>query len=199
MAAHIHSHTHTQFLLLRWLVNPLIASPPRTSLLVQHHMGCDQEGGREVQLLHRSPANPAPFLACARHQLLHVRVDIRSRERPRTIGMASSRRRLGGHLPARGGSRQPHPIPHRSQPVVDDFLLLIMRSLCLQETVGYVCHSLHAMDRFEKKKKKRKQTKFRDSFWRYCFCFSLHRPHLFSLTTLSAYTLYRITHLPFCF
>jgi hypothetical protein len=38
-------------------------------------VGRDEERGRTVELLHRGPAHPAPFLAGTRHQLSHVRDD----------------------------------------------------------------------------------------------------------------------------
>ena len=88
-------------------------------------MGRDEEGGRTVELFHRGPAYPAPLLAVARHRLLHVRLDDRPIDQPRTPRVASAGLRLGRHLPACGRGWQSHPLSDRAQPMVDDLLVLI--------------------------------------------------------------------------
>jgi hypothetical protein len=114
-----------QLLFLRRPVDSPVPGAPRAPLLVQHHVGRDEERGRTVELLHRGPAHPAPFLAGARHQLSHVRDDHRVHDRPCALRVADPWRRLGGYLPACDRRWEPYLIPDRTQPLVDDFLILI--------------------------------------------------------------------------
>lgn len=115
----------TQLLFLRRPVDSPVPGAPRAPLLVQHHVGRDEERGRTVQLFHRGPAHPAPFLAGARHQLSHVRDDRRVHDRPRTLRVADPWRRLGRYLPACDRRWEPYLIPDRAQSLVDDLLILI--------------------------------------------------------------------------
>jgi hypothetical protein len=97
-------------------------------------VGRDEERGRAVELLHRGPAHPAPFLAGIRHQLSHVRDDYCVLDRPCTLRVADPWRRLGGYLPACDRRWEPHLIPDRTQSLVDDILILI--ALASQKTGG---------------------------------------------------------------
>ena len=117
--------SHAQLFLLWWPVDSPIPGDSRAPFLVQHHVGRDQERGGAVQLFHRGAADLAPLLAVSGHQFLHVLDDDRSLDGPRTSRMAGARLRLGGHLPACDRGWEPRPLPGRTQPMVDDLLVLI--------------------------------------------------------------------------
>jgi hypothetical protein len=115
-----------QLLFLRRPVDSPVPGAPRAPILVQHHVGRDEERGRKVQLLHRGPAHPAPFLAGVHHQLSHVRDDRCVLDQPCTPRVADPWCRLGGYLPACGRRWEPYLIPDRTQSLVDDLLILIV-------------------------------------------------------------------------
>jgi hypothetical protein len=87
-------------------------------------VGCDKEGSRKVQLLHRGPAYLTPVLAGVVCQFLLDRHDDHLLDQPPPAGMADSRRIMGRPLPARTCSRVPHPLPYRAQSLVDQVLIL---------------------------------------------------------------------------
>ena len=114
-----------QLLFLRRPVDSPFPGAPRAPLLVQHHVGRDEERGRTVEFLHRGPAHPAPFLAGLRNQLSHVRDDHRVLDQPCTLRVADSRRRLGRYLPACRRRWEPYLISDRTQSLVNDLLILM--------------------------------------------------------------------------
>jgi hypothetical protein len=74
------------------------------------------------------PQNPAPVLAGSSFSVssaILMMMILSSSLVP--LGMADFPNRLGCPLPARPGGRVPHPLPHRSQSLVDDLLVLTFR------------------------------------------------------------------------
>ena len=119
---------HNQLLFLRRPVDSPVPGSPRPPVLVQHHVGRDEERSREVELLHRGSAHPAPFLAGPHHQLSHVCDDRCVLDQPCTARVANPWPQLGRYLPACRRRWESHLIPDRTQPLVDDLFILIAPS-----------------------------------------------------------------------
>ena len=106
-------------------VDSSIPGTPRARLLVQRHVGRDEERGRTAQLLHRGPVHAAQFLAGVRHQLSHVRDDRCVLDRPCAPWGGRSRASIGPLSSACGRRWEPYLIPDRTQSLVDNLLILI--------------------------------------------------------------------------
>ena len=92
---------HRQLFLLRRAQYPPVPGAARAPLLVQHHMGRDQEGGRAVELLAGGPQDPQALLALARHQHSVLRRDGRPRHGRSPRRLAHLRLGLGRYRAAR--------------------------------------------------------------------------------------------------
>jgi hypothetical protein len=119
------SDEDAQLLLLWWPVSAFVAGVACASVLVQYHVDRDEEGSRAIKFLHRGPENFAPVLAGIRRWFPFVWDDSCLRDRSSSSRMADARIVVGRDLAPRRRSREPYPLPHRAQSLVDDFLVLI--------------------------------------------------------------------------
>lgn len=68
------SDTHLiQFLLLWWTKHSPFNGTALASILLQHHVGCYEEGGRAIELLHRSSEDLKALSSCT--DIMHDRYD----------------------------------------------------------------------------------------------------------------------------
>lgn len=86
-----------QLLLLRRPQLPLVASPSRPYVLLQHPMGCDQEGSRALQLLEGGTQDPEALLVMPHPVHRCIRRDGCSCIGHRSTWMADPGFRLGRH------------------------------------------------------------------------------------------------------
>lgn len=111
-------------LFLRWSTYSFVAGTPCSPFLVQHHLGCHQEGSRALEFLHRGASDPETF--CRRiHPFVHLHLrdgDPGYHDPPSCL--ENPRLRLVCHSTSSYSCRMSHPFSDHPESVPHDFLVL---------------------------------------------------------------------------
>lgn len=112
-------HLHVAHSLCKYLAQPILLrraqhsphpSTTRPLVLIQHHMGRNEEGSREVQLLARGTQDPPAVLARAFVVLCHLRRHGCPLDGSCPAWMADPRNLVGRHIPPSYHAWVPYPL-----------------------------------------------------------------------------------------